>query len=559
MLAVGVAGAQLDLAAVRGRAEQGDPEALNALGNAFTFGQGVAQDYAEGLRLYRKAAERGLGAAEFNLAMAYELGRGVPADLAAAFTHYFKAAEAGFAPAQFNVGNMYANGQGVAQDHFEAVLWLRRGAEAGLAEAQYNLGHAYELGRGITKDEAAARKWYRLAAGQNYPRACYNLALMLEEGRGGEVDLAAAHEFYGRAAAQNYAPAQNNLGILLAEGRGVPADLTQAYAWLALAAENGAKPTGRDMIAQHFSSAQLAEANAAVGKLRAQVQRGAVPAGETATGEAPVAVAVGEAELKARLAAAQTELAELLVEYGRVTSVAQSLGREKSALEKQLEAIAGRPADLPPVPPVPTVPAPEFTAKLERLQNALDDARAENARLTAAIESAQRDRLAFDERLATAAALLQRERTNFQERLAAAESKVIVDRAPVAATNFPDPAVEPLRAQVAQLTRDTAALRAEKEQMQSHLAELTARLAAAKAAPTAPAASRNAAVASGALPVVGDVRIAQLIADNARLNDEVRRSIIQLSAMNHQLRAAQVKAGQATATVPAEPASGNAP
>jgi DNA repair exonuclease SbcCD ATPase subunit len=272
-------------------------------------------------------------------------------------------------------------------------------------------------------------------------------------------------------------------------------------------------------------------------------------------------VAVGEAELKARLAAAQTELAELLVEYGRVTSVAQSLGREKSALEKQLEAIAGRPADLPPVPPVPTVPAPEFTAKLERLQNALDDARAENARLTAAIESAQRDRLAFDERLATAAALLQRERTNFQERLAAAESKVIVDRAPVAATNFPDPAVEPLRAQVAQLTRDTAALRAEKEQMQSHLAELTARLAAAKAAPapTAPAASRNAAVASGALPVVGDVRIAQLIADNARLNDEVRRSIIQLSAMNHQLRAAQVKAGQATATVPAEPASGNAP
>lgn len=114
--------AQVDLATVRARAEQGDAEALNVLGNAFSQGQGVPQDVAEAVRLYALAAERGHAPAHFNLGMAYELGRGVALDLAEAFSHYRKAAEAGFAPAQFNVGNMYGNGIGVRQDFFEAAL-----------------------------------------------------------------------------------------------------------------------------------------------------------------------------------------------------------------------------------------------------------------------------------------------------------------------------------------------------------------------------------------------------------------------------------------------------
>ena len=103
------------------------------------------------------------------------------------------------------------------------------------------------------KDESAAQKWYRTAAAAGYARARYNLAIMLEEGRGSTADPFAAEEFYRSAAQQNYAPAQNNLGVLLAEGRDVPADLTQAYAWLAIAAENGARSTGRDLVAQQFT------------------------------------------------------------------------------------------------------------------------------------------------------------------------------------------------------------------------------------------------------------------------------------------------------------------
>ena len=263
--------AQAEIGPLLARAGQGDPDAVNALANAYAQGKGVPQDMAEALRLYRQAADRGSASAQFNLGMMYELGRGVAPDAATAFSYYLKAAEQGFAPAQFNVGNMFANGLGVKQDYFEAALWFRQSAERGVPEAQYNLALAYELGRGVGKDEVAAQRWYRAAAELKYPRSQYNLAIMLEEGRGGAPDTKAALDFYRAAALQNFAPAQNNLGILLAEGRAGPADLIDAYTWLALSVENGAKVTGRDILARQISPAQLAEAQSRMVRLRVQL------------------------------------------------------------------------------------------------------------------------------------------------------------------------------------------------------------------------------------------------------------------------------------------------
>ena len=336
--------AQSDLATIRLRADQGDPEAVNRLAGAYADGQGVAQNLPEALRLYQQAADRGLASAQFSLGMMHELGRGVPADRASAFGYYLKAAEQGFAPAQFNVGNMYSGGLGVKQDLFEAALWFRRGAEAGLPGAQYNLALAYEAGRGVAKNEEAAQKWYRAAAAQGIARACYNLALMREEGRGSTADPASAMELYRTAALQNYAPAQNNLGILLAEGRATPVDLPQAYAWLALAVENGAKPLARDTVAAKLSSSQRAEADGVIAKLRAHLGSREAPANPpVASGVAAAPAPVGppsasERELGARLAAAQSDLANLLVEHARLREVAKALARDKSALEKQLAA-----------------------------------------------------------------------------------------------------------------------------------------------------------------------------------------------------------------------------
>ncbi len=546
--------AQVNLGSVRARAEQGDAEALNVLGNAFSQGEGVPQDLAEAVRLYRLSAERGHTPAHFNLGMAYELGRGFAPDLAAAFSHYRKAAEGGFAPAQFNVGNMYANGIGVVQDFFEAALWFRHAAEAGVPEAQYNLALAYELGRGVTKDEVVAQKWYRAAADRDYARARYNLALMLEEGRGAAADPATAADLYRAAALQNFAPAQNNLGLLLAEGRGLPANLTEAYAWLSVAAENGAKPTGRDAVAQQFTSAQLAAANLAVANLRAHLAQPRVSAPATIAQVAKDAIpaalppplsaaAAGERDPQALLSAAQADLAELLVEHARVRGLLQTVTREKLAVEKKL-------AEAPSAPAVGG-----DRAKLETLADALNDARAENARLAALIDAAHRERATFDERLAAAAQLLQREREALQARVAAAEAAAVKSRGNVPPAGPADPGADALRAQFAQLTRDHETLRGQHQQARQQLTELTAQLAAARAPAAAPAVPVRSEVAALATAPAGSSsaeanRIAKLIADNARLNDEVRRATIRLSTMNRQLRGAHESLAKAGLAVP---------
>ncbi len=76
------------------------------VGVCYDFGcGGVAQDYAEAVRLYRLAAAQG------------------------------------YADAQVNLGYMFEKGRGVAQDRAEAIRWYR------LAAAQENAGAAAALRR----------------------------------------------------------------------------------------------------------------------------------------------------------------------------------------------------------------------------------------------------------------------------------------------------------------------------------------------------------------------------------------------------------------------------
>ena len=69
----------------------------------FDNGHGVAQDYAEAVRLFRLAAAQGHGAAQNNL------------------------------------GSMFGHGQGVAQDYAEAIRWWRLSAAQGDADATARL------------------------------------------------------------------------------------------------------------------------------------------------------------------------------------------------------------------------------------------------------------------------------------------------------------------------------------------------------------------------------------------------------------------------------------
>lgn len=377
---------------VRTRAEAGDAQAANLLANQYAQGEGVPQDWAEAIRWYQFAADRGLAVANFNLGLLHETGRGVPADPEKAFGFYMKAAQKGVAAAQFNVGNMYANGSGVAPDDFEALLWFRQAAELGLGEAQYSLALAYERGRGVRQDESLARRWYLQAVAQGNARAQYNLGVMMEEGRGGEVSLPDAEALYRAAALQGFAPAQTNLGLLLAAGRGVTQDMVEAYAWLALGAEGGMGPEARDLVARQLTDEQLGRAQQALERIRVAMKGGpgreiASPAGLPASGEpvrtpapddpsrraarpddplpdAAPAGAAREIPLE-QLAVSDPRVARLIYDNKRLSQESLRANLRLVQVSSQLRAMQDRERlrDTPPAP-APIVVAPAENAEL---------------------------------------------------------------------------------------------------------------------------------------------------------------------------------------------------
>jgi TPR repeat protein len=192
------------LAETRRLAEQGDADAQYDLGNAYRYGEGVAQDRPEAMRWYRKAAEQGRAEAQQKLGDAYYFGWGIPQDYAEAvewyrraaeqgdpddpddpyregvyydaresLAHFFprdyvevesKAAEQGVAEAQYGLAGAYWRGKLVPQDYAEAAKWCRKAAEQGHAGAQYELGQAYYNGQGLSQDYVQAYMWTDLAA-----------------------------------------------------------------------------------------------------------------------------------------------------------------------------------------------------------------------------------------------------------------------------------------------------------------------------------------------------------------------------------------------------------
>jgi TPR repeat protein len=59
----------------------------------------------------------------------YGQGEGVAQDYKEAVKWYRKAAEQGVVDGQYNLGWMYDKGKGVVQDYKEAVKWYRKAAE----------------------------------------------------------------------------------------------------------------------------------------------------------------------------------------------------------------------------------------------------------------------------------------------------------------------------------------------------------------------------------------------------------------------------------------------
>ena len=196
-------------------------------------------NYAEAVKLWRKAAAQGNRYAQYNLGICYEYGNGVTQDYAESLRWYRKSADQGDADAQNKVGYFYTTAQGVSRDYAEAVRWYRKAADQGLAAAQYNLGLRYYSGQGVSQDYAEALKWFRKAADQEHDRAQNYIGECYYYGRGVSKDYAEATQWYRKSADQGYAFAQSNLGWCYAYGQGVTKDYAEAVRWFRKAADQG--------------------------------------------------------------------------------------------------------------------------------------------------------------------------------------------------------------------------------------------------------------------------------------------------------------------------------
>ena len=155
-------------------AEAGDSIAQYFIGEMYSEGKGVAQNYSEAAKWYRLSAEGGYSGAQFGLGLMYATGNGVAHNDAEAVKWWRRAAEAGRADAQYFLGQMYAEGRGVEQNDAIAVKLYRLAAEAGSAYAQNELGMMYAEGWGVPQDERIAYVWFNLAVKQGLEQSTEN-------------------------------------------------------------------------------------------------------------------------------------------------------------------------------------------------------------------------------------------------------------------------------------------------------------------------------------------------------------------------------------------------
>jgi len=150
------------------RAIAGDPEFLHRVGECYRWGNVVEENYAEGLKWSRLAAEKGHEKAQNRLGYAYDVGQGVVQDKNMAIIWYKLSAERGYAPALYNLARCYETGDGVLQD-FDEALWLYKlSTEQGNWAPSYALGLMYHYGKGVEIDFTIAKMYYEMALADMY-------------------------------------------------------------------------------------------------------------------------------------------------------------------------------------------------------------------------------------------------------------------------------------------------------------------------------------------------------------------------------------------------------
>ncbi len=238
------------------------PVAINNMANMYYKGQGVKQDYAKALYLYKKAAGEGHMASVIAVGYMHELGQGTKRDYAAAMQWYQKAAVQGYAVAEKAIGDLYFFGRGVGRDDVLAARWYKKAADQNLAEAQCRLGYMIIRGRGVSQDLVGARALLEAGAAQDNACSQHYLAFMYMNGMITALpDTKRALALDKLAAGNGNVEAQYNMGKANEIGWVEYGNEPDALNWYTLSA-NGGYPLAMERLAEIYDKGDLKEKEA---------------------------------------------------------------------------------------------------------------------------------------------------------------------------------------------------------------------------------------------------------------------------------------------------------
>jgi len=156
-------------------AAEGNPRAMNALGNMYANGMGMPVDAGKALYWYKLAAKAGYSNAYYNLGRLYQTGDIVPQDFAAAAGYYQAGANAGDKGSRNWLAYMYYKGLGLPQSYPKAFALYSELAQQNDVNAWYFLGICYRNGYGVAPDAGLAKQWLMKAADKKYGQAIHEL------------------------------------------------------------------------------------------------------------------------------------------------------------------------------------------------------------------------------------------------------------------------------------------------------------------------------------------------------------------------------------------------
>ncbi|KAM4842090.1 protein sel-1 homolog 2 isoform 3-T3 [Thomomys bottae] len=215
----------------------GNAIGLYGLGLLHFHGKGIPVNYAEALKYFQKAAEKGWPNAQFQLGFMYYSGSGVWKDYKLAFKYFYLASQSGQPLAIYYLAEMYATGTGVLRSCRTAVELYKGVCELGhWAEKFLTAYFAYKDG-----DIDSSLVQYALLAEMGYEVAQSNSAFILESKKANILEKEKMYPMalllWNRAAVQGNAFARVKIGDYHYYGYGTKKDYQTAATHYSIAAD----------------------------------------------------------------------------------------------------------------------------------------------------------------------------------------------------------------------------------------------------------------------------------------------------------------------------------